>query len=229
VTIARGRRSGTLLDELVEEVWRRLHADVSDPFAVLADLPLPLYVTTQPTSLLATALRSRGKHPRVETCRWNDECPPSVFEQEPDYRPTPEAPLVFHIFGHLQHRGSLVLREDDYFEFLTAVANEPDAIPDVVRAAFASNALLFLGFRAEDWDFRVLFHSIMRQEGGARRKEHSHVAAQVDPEAGLTMEPEGARRYFESFFQRPHDVSLYWGSVTSFVETLQERLDGEDR
>jgi hypothetical protein len=36
----------------------------------------------------------------------------------------------------------------------------------------------------EDWDFRVLFHSIMSQEGGRRLEQHSHVAAQIDPEEG---------------------------------------------
>lgn len=227
--IPRFRRTGSLLDDLITEVWRRLHADVADPFVMLAQLPLPVYVTAQPTSLLDAALSAEGRRPRVETTRWNDDCPPSVFDLEPDYRPSPEEPLVFHIFGHLRHRGSVVLREDDYFEFLTAVASDPDAIPSVVRRAFASSALLFLGFRAEDWDFRVLFHSIMHQEGGARRKAHSHVAAQVDPEAGLTSEPEGARRYFESYFRHPHDVNIYWGSVNAFMETLRERLEEDAR
>jgi len=227
--ISRFHRTGGLLDELITEVWRRLHADVADPFVVLAQLPLPLYVTTQPASLLAVALEAEGKRPRVEISRWNEDCPPSVLDLDPDYRPSPEEPLIFHIFGHLQTRRSVVIREDDYFEFLTSVSSDRDAIPQVVRRAFVNSALLFLGFRAEDWDFRVLFHSIMQQEGGSRRKSHSHVAAQLDPETGLTSEPEGARRYFESYFRQPHDVSLYWGSVDSFMETLRERLEGDVR
>jgi hypothetical protein len=227
--ISRFHRTGGLLDELVTEVWRRLHADVADPFVVLAQLPLPVYVTTQPASLLTVALEAEGKRPRIAISRWNEDCPPSVFDTDPDYRPTPEEPLIFHIFGHLQTGRSVVLREDDYFEFLTAVSSDRDAIPQVVRRAFVNSALLFLGFRAEDWDFRVLFHSIMQQEGGSRRKAHSHVAAQLDPEAGLTSEPEGARRYFESYFRQPHDVSLYWGDVGSFMETLRERLEGDVR
>jgi hypothetical protein len=79
----------------------------------------------------------------------------------------------------------------------------------------------------EDWDFRVLFHSIMSQEGGARLEQHSHVAAQIDPEEGLTLEPEGARRYFEGYFRKPHDVSVYWGSVESFLTELHKRVEGD--
>jgi hypothetical protein len=225
LNISRFRRTGGLLDELVTEVWRRLHAGGADPFLVLAQLPLPLYVTTQPASLLEVALEAEGKRPRKEISRWNEDCPPSVFELDPGYRPSPEEPLIFHIFGHLHTGRSVVIREDDYFEFLTAVSRDRDAIPQVIRRAFVNSALLFLGFRAEDWDFRVLFHTIMQQEGGSRRKAHCHVAAQLDPEASLTSEPEGARRYLESYFRQPHDVSLYWGSVDSFMETLRERLE----
>jgi hypothetical protein len=237
VEIPKSRRQGDVLDELITEVWRRLHAGAADPFAVLARLDLPIYVTTQPVSLLAIALEAQGRHPRVMTSQWNDDCPRGYFATDPDvepaldpdYRPTPERPLVFHIFGHLRYGRSVVIREDDYFAFLTREAKESETIPEVVRAAFAKSGLLFLGFRAEDWDFRVLFNIIMQQEGGQLRREHANVAAQVDPEAGLISEPEGARRYLESYFGRRHDVSIYWGSVDAFMRSLWERVEGEMR
>jgi hypothetical protein len=225
VDIPRSKRNSVDLDDLINEVWGYLHADVHDPFAVLAKLPLPLYVTAQPMNLLTTALRAEGRRPQVELAHWNRSCPRSIFERLPDYEPTPEEPLVFHIFGTLQKPGSVVLREDDYFEFLRTTGADPDAIPEVVRSAFADSALLFLGFRMEDWDFRVLFHSIMSQEGGGRLEQHSHVAAQIDPEEGLTLEPEGARRYFESYFRKPHDVNVFWGSVETFLAELQHRVE----
>jgi hypothetical protein len=227
--IPRRKRTSALLDDLITEVWNHMHPGQADPFEVLADLPLPLYVTTQPMTLLATALRSKGKEPRIELARWNSSSPPSIFDADPDYEPSPEEPLVFHIFGSLQEPGSVVLREDDYFEFLRVTGRESDAIPEVVRSAFADSALLFLGFRMEDWDFRVLFHSIMSQEGGRRLEQHSHVAAQIDPEEGLTLEPEGARRYFESYFRKPHDVSVFWGSVETFLTELHTRVEGGGR
>lgn len=225
--ISRPQHTSALLDELVNEVWGHLHADLTDPFTVLAKLPLPIFVTAQPTSLLASALRDEGKQPRVEVARWNQRCPRSIFDRMPDYEPSAEEPLVFHIFGSLQYPGSVVLREDDYFEFLRTTGRDSDAVPEVVRSAFADSALLFLGFRMEDWDFRVLFRSIMSQEGGALLEQHSHVAAQIDPEEGLTLEPEGARRYFERYFCKPHDVSVYWGSVESFLIELYKRIEGD--
>ena len=39
---------------------------------ILADLPLPVYLTTNYDDFMALALRSRNKRPQVEVCRWND-------------------------------------------------------------------------------------------------------------------------------------------------------------
>lgn len=218
------RNRPEFLDQLVKDVWTRLHENHADPLVMLAKLPLPIYVNTQPTSLLTTALRAEGKEPRVEVARWNSRCPPSIFDRMPDYEPTIDEPLVFHIFGSLQNPGSVVLREDEYFEFLRTTSRDPDTIPAVVRSKFADSGLLFLGFRMEDWDFRVLFHSIMSQEGGSLRDRHAHVAAQIDPEEGLTLEPEGARRYFERYFGH---VNVYWGNVESFMSELHKKVEAD--
>ena len=59
------------LNKLMSDVWRiRYPEGTLDPYAVLAEMPIPLYVTTQPWNLLAEALRTEGKDPQVEPCRW---------------------------------------------------------------------------------------------------------------------------------------------------------------
>jgi hypothetical protein len=76
----------------------------------------------------------------------------------------------------------------------------------------------------DDWNFRVLFRSIMSQEGRRRRSRYAHVAAQIDPEGGRIMEPERARHYLESYFQDA-DISIFWGSVEDFVRELLSRWE----
>ncbi|MGH2770673.1 MAG: SIR2 family protein, partial [Actinomycetota bacterium] len=120
----------------------------------------------------------------------------------------------------------LVLTEDDYFDYLIGVATG-NTISHVVQGALANSALLFLGFRMDEWDFRVLFRSIMRLEGGrGLRYRFAHVAAQIDPEQGQTLEPERARRYLESYFQDAR-ISIYWGSVEDFAADLHDRWKRE--
>ena len=54
------------LNKLMSDVWRiRPLEGTLDPYAVLAEMPIPLYVTTQPWNLLAEALRTEGKDPQA--------------------------------------------------------------------------------------------------------------------------------------------------------------------
>jgi hypothetical protein len=202
---------------------RREH-DSAEPHRILAQFPLPIYITTDPSNLLTEALISAGKEPQVEFCRWNDkvEMLPSIYDTEPTYRPDVQRPLVYHLFGRIQEPDSLVLTEDNYFDYLIGVTSNKDLIPSAVRRAVVSSALLFLGFRMHDWNFRVLFRSIMSREGRSRRGEYAHVAVQIDPEEGRILDPNRARRYLESYF-RGEDISIYWGNTENFVRELQSR------
>ena len=163
------RRFGTLAGKTVDD---RLEAGGTpwEPHTVLAQLPFPLYVTTNPDDQLRRALAAEGRAPRAEVFAWHNrpgyEWPRSVFEQESGYEPTPERPLVYHLFGRLDLPHSIVLTEDDYFEFLLGVPRHAQNAPKVVREALTRSALLFLGFRLEGWDFRVLFRSILRRANG---------------------------------------------------------------
>ena len=78
---------------------------------------------------------------------------------------------------------------------------------------------MFLGFRLDEWDFRVLFRSIMSREGSNFRRKYSHVAVQLDPEQGRNINPERARQYLQRYFQDAN-INIYWGNVTDFVGEL---------
>jgi CHAT domain/SIR2-like domain len=211
------------LDELVTAAWRAQGSASTDrdPYSVLAGLPFPMYVTTQPSTLLSSALLEAGKKPEVELCQWTQDVfwPESIYDREPGYRPSVQRPLVYHLFGRLGAPDTVALTEDDLFDFLIGVTRDKDLIPTVIRKAFASTALLLLGFRLDEWDFRVLFRSLMAQEGRARRSRYAHVAAQIDPEEGQTLEPDRARSYLERYFGED-DISIYWGPVEQFVQDL---------
>jgi len=217
------------LEQLIKVVGaQRWQGNPSEPHRVLAHLPLPIYITTNPDTLLEQALQAVGKKPQTELCLWNDdlESRPSIYDQEPNYRPDVQHPMVYHLFGLLREPETLVLTEDDYFDFLIGVTRNKDLIPEVVRRALADTALLFLGFRMEDWNFRVLFRSIMSQEGRSRRKKYSHVAAQIDPEGGRILEPDRARRYLEGYFEDA-DISIFWGSVQDFCSELVRQWEAK--
>jgi len=213
------------LDRLISAVGAHRRQQITlEPYNVLAQLPLPIYITTNPANLMADALTDAGKDPQVVLCPWNEyiEQVESIYNQEPDYFPTPERPLVYHLFGQLSEPDSVVLTEDDYFNYLIGVTSNKDLIPTAVRRALADTALLFLGFQMDEWNFRVLFRFILSQQGGGRRDRYAHIAAQIEPEEGRILEPERARRYLEKYFAKGADISLFWGSADDFLNELYQ-------
>ena len=210
------------LDEMILAVGaHRRQADPNDPYRALAGLSLPIYVTTNYDNLLAAALQEAGKDPQVVLCPWNEQVErlQSVYDREPDYLPSPERPLVYHLFGRLSEPLSVVLTEDDYFKFLIGVTHNSNLIPKDVLGALVDSALLMLGFRMDDWQFRVLFHSLLDQQGNILRGAHPHIAAQIVPEEGRTLDPERAQEYLEKYYWGAK-ISLYWGTVEDFVHDL---------
>ena len=191
-----------------------------EPYALLAQLPSPIYITTNLNNLIASALLDAGRDPQVVICPWNEyiEQSENIFTREPGYRPSVERPLVYHLYGRLDDPQSIVLTEDDYFNFLIGVTSNKNRIPPVVRAALVNTALLFLGFQMDEWNFRVLFRTILALQGGSRRSLYAHIAAQIEPEEGRIMEPERARRFLETYIAKGADISLFWGSADDFVK-----------
>ena len=227
-----GESGKSTLDQMIEIVSAKMRqTNPYEPHEALAKLPLPIYITTNPGNQIAAALKEAGKDPQVVLCPWNEyvEQVETIYDQEPDYFPTPERPLVYHLFGRLDEPDSVVLTEDDYFDFLIGVTGNKDLIPSAVRRALADTALLFLGFQMDEWNFRVLFRSILSQQGGGRRDRYAHIAAQIEPEEGRILEPERARRYLENYFSKGADISLYWGSPEDFIKELLNRWDGNSR
>ncbi|MEE8384292.1 MAG: CHAT domain-containing protein, partial [Dehalococcoidia bacterium] len=180
------------LTDLVQAVgWQNLVAD--DPnqiHQVLASLNLPLYLTTNPDSFLVEALTAQGQQPEREICRWSEQLDwlPSRFEEDDEagevYEPTPETPLVYHLFGSDEEVNSLVLTEDDYMRFLVRVVAERDRIPNTIREALSSSTLMFVGYSLYDWEFRVLMHGLVASLN--QRLRFKHVAVQLEfDEAGM--------------------------------------------
>lgn len=217
------------LNELISAIGtRRREQDPFEAHRVLAQLPFEVYVTANPDDLLAEALHAHPhRTPVVEVFRWKDSLDlPSIYDEEPRYRPSFERPLVYHLFGHLKEPESLVLTEDDYFDYLMGVNKTEAQIPTVVTTAWSANALLFLGFQMEDWNFRVLFRSILNEDRRYRRRKHKSIAVQISPEEG-TLLPQGARRYLEKYFEVA-DMGIYWGSAEDFVRELGQRRQSRE-
>lgn len=191
---------------------------------VLASLSLPIYITTNYDNMLAEALEDTGRKPEVVICPWSERFyEESVYDQEPDYRPTVERPLVYHLFGHLRNPESMVLTEDDYYEFLIgftlAKRRTPAIIPPLITRAMTDANLLVLGFQLDDWTFRALFRTLMIQQGAARRGRYAHVGVQVELDDARNLDTRRARKFVEKYFG-DSEINIYWGKSDDFIRQL---------
>ncbi|MBE0697733.1 MAG: SIR2 family protein [Anaerolineaceae bacterium] len=159
-------------------------------------------------------------------CPWNEEVEQveTIFDREPKYEPSPDRPLVYHLFGRFDFPESLVIREDHYFDYLVGIAKNWDLVPIKVREAFANTSLLFVGFQLDEWDFRVI-HRSLRAQLGSKNNSNNSVGVQVDLEGGEIQEPERARRYLENYYRKSADLSLFWGSPDEFMQELAEKWE----
>ncbi len=133
---------------------------------VLADLELPVYITTNYDDFMMQALINRGKDVKREFCRWNQAIKnrpkPSIFESG-GFTPTLASPVVFHLHGNSEKSESIVITRDDYLDFLVNINKDTTntMIPPRIQDAFTSTSLLFLGYSLDDWSFQVIFRHII--------------------------------------------------------------------
>jgi hypothetical protein len=210
------------LDEVLATVadWRLARGEF-DPFAVLARLPCKLYITTSSDNLLAHRLHAAGREPEVALCPWSEPIPPDQGALVADAA----RPLVYHLFGRYSEPDTLVITENDIFDFLINVnpTSKIPRIPAAVGAALVNSALLILGFPLDDWKFRVFFRTLMNQPGKQLRKGYTHVAAQIDPDDGRALDGARARRYLENYFETSR-ITIFWGTAEDFLRELAGRL-----
>ncbi len=224
----------TLEDELDDltfsEIASRLgypsyEDEFKNPLRILAELPIPVYVTSNFATFMEEALKGAGKTPRSEICYWHENLAdefPSVFEEDPDYQPSEEEPLVFHIHGIDSIAGSLVLTEDDFLDFLVRVSEDPDVIPKRVSQALVDSSLLLVGYELKDWDFRTIFRGLITSKRASRRM--LSVTLQIEPDKKATKDPEEAQTYLQRYFENLN-FEIYWGDTQNFLQELWEQWE----
>lgn len=217
---------GQKLDQVSAEIGQqRRQSDPYDPYTTLASLPFKIYITANPDNLLEQALQANHRPPIVMYSRWNRRLinREAIRESENLPEPTQANPLVYHLFGSITDPRSMVVTEDDYFEYMMWV-NNPSAqvpLPEPIMTAWRDDALLFLGFQMSDWNFRVLFRSILNEERRESIRDYRSVSVQLQPGDGYLL-PEKARRYLERAFTQ-QKLDIYWGSGEDFLHELKDR------
>lgn len=213
----------------VTEVATRLgyfdfEKEPDNPLFLLAQMPLRVYLTTSFYTFLEDALKAAGKTPHSDYYRWSETLEEDDFEDSHlplDYVPSEKEPLVYHLNGIDSNADSLVLTEENYFEFFERISQdlkESAGIPDAVRLALARSSLVLFDYNLNSWAFRVLFRGPIKAIFNKKRPLSLCIQLKPRPEEGIT-DTEKIREYLDTYF-RDYQFSIYWGDVRNFTQEL---------
>ncbi len=200
------------------------------PLALLAQLHLPVYLTTSYYDFLERTLRDVGRPPRTHVCFWNrDPSPGDAHYPDPDFVPDADHPVVYHLYGFEEAPESIVLSEDDYLDFLIKVARESQSIfPTYLTQGLAESSLIVLGYRPQDWDFRILFRGVLTSCVNITGRPLS-VAIQLEPSlrreiADRAQAERDAETYLETYFGELN-FTVEWTDEYTFTADLLGRWE----
>jgi SIR2-like protein len=201
----------------------------NEPHRVLADLPFPVYLTSNFDDRMYRALKEyKQRDARLAICRWNKHIPESVPRFDPDFAYSVANPLVYHFHGCTPWAESAVVTEDDYFEFLINISGDNKLLAHRVERALGEDVVLFLGYALSDWDFLVLFRLFAKY---LRQSGVTHIAVQLEPSDTPGAQAEKAAKavkYLESYFSNAQ-IKVYWGTCQEFCEELRVRWEAFSR
>jgi hypothetical protein len=180
-----------------------------EPHALLAALPVALYVTANYDSLLEEALRVQGRQPRVEIIVDQDG-----RAKKSSVRPTLSSPLIVHLYGHASQPASLVLTQDDFLEATVKLAKEEQFINPYVMAEITDSTLLAIGISPTSWQWRVFRHGLLNSLPKVLRRRSFMVL--LPPTSA--DERDLLERQLEAEF-----TDIYWGTSSEFAAELYER------
>ena len=200
----------------------------NEPHRVLADLPFPVYLTSNFDDWMFRALTEYKKRDaRLAICRWNRHIPEKAPSFDREFAYSVANPLVYHFHGCTPWAESAVVTEDDYFEFLINISRDYKSLAHRVDRALGG-ALLFLGYTLSDWDFLVLFRLFANK---LRDSGNTHIAVQLEPSDTPGEQAEKAAKavkYLDSYFGSAQ-VKIYWGTCQQFCEELRVRWEAFSR
>ena len=188
---------------------------------LLAELRLPLYMTTNSDSFMTEALRAKG-HASVRRAgpRW-DAAQAGTPQYTLDPEPSRENPVVFHLNGYdddPQQASHLVLSEDDFLTHLVRLSRDFNHIlPMDVVGILTESSFLFLGYSLDDWEFRVVLQGLVQSLN--RPKKVNCIQIIVNN----IMDAEKAEDYLSDYLGKS-DIRIYWGTPQQLVTELNGEL-----
>lgn len=211
--------------EGLNEELHQIFAQAYQPTALhrfFASLPSNLLiVTTNYDDLVERAYTERNRpfdlviyDTAKETVRYQPHGSQDIEEVLPnEFMPDlGNVTVIFKMHGTFDRedseRGSYVITEEDYVEFLARMS-QTKAIPAAFAESFKKSHFLFLGYGLRDWNLRVILHRIWKDRPHGRNSwAIQHQASELEREFWLKRK-----------------LTIFEMTIDEFLEKLQQTFE----
>ena len=189
------------LAEFLHQFYKRPRPD-PPLYDQLATLPFKTILSISHNQYLHNALKNHPKKtPQFGYYNYRKKIPSNFQDPDADH------PLVYQLFGSLDHLDSLVLGENDLLLFLqNVVAGTPDLAETLQGVLRDENtSFLFLGFDFSQWYVRILLYVLL----GPNRhlSKHNQLPSRVLEHKSFFAHPDSRRVI--AYFSSHHTFSFH--------------------
>jgi hypothetical protein len=174
----------------------------------LASLPFQLIVNTSPGFSAERAFKSVKSETYVDF--YDRTAPARIYLPDP----TADAPVLYGLYGSLQQPSSMILSENDRFDFLISIIAENPPLPQKLTSTLCDprQSFLFLGFNLAQWQLRMLLHVVLRKV----QRENKSFAIELEREV---IDEEA-----KLFYMIGHKVRFVDMDLLNFTNSLRARV-----
>ena len=176
----------------------------------LAVLPFSNIITTAHDQMFYNALKEKKKGPIIKHFNFCEENPTLSHKGSRD------APLIFQLYGTIKKPDSMILKEDDFLNFLTGDRSLPDNIIDLLKDK--KKSILFLGFGFQYWYSRVLLHFLK-----TNKKDDKSFAFEHPISIDGGYDNDDFKRTIIFFKKSNYKIKFFKDDLFTFTETLKEK------
>lgn len=170
----------------------------------ITELPFRLILSASPDKSLEKAFQKYSVVPQFDYYTWR----PNKKAKEL-VEPSADLPLIYNLFGSVEHQESLILDYEDLFDHLRKLLNDEN-VPDLIRTILnETETYIFLGFKLEKWYTQLLLRYINRKEHQFDDKNKNYTVHPPVEDNSPTM----------LFYKKQFQVNCY-GATEAFFEEL---------
>lgn len=192
--------------ESMKDFYNQSFPESEELIKKIAQLPFTMVVTLTPDNILPRTFDTLGLDYSSDFY-FKSQKAPQKFE-----KPSIKNPLIYNLLGNIEEPESLVLTQNDFFDYLGSVFTGNTMNEDLRYELESAERYIFLGLPFEKWYFQLLLRVLSMQSDKLKEIER------------LALEDLEDNKLHE-IYNKEFKIEFVPTNVSDFINTLFEKCD----